>query len=880
MGSKYDFDVAVIGAGIAGMVAAVTARGLGQRVAVVEKQRIGGNCTNTTCIPSKTLIRLGHLFRDLSWLADQGIVANPVINLNKAGVMPRIRSVVRTAYEKDGPETFEEIGITVLNGSASFVDRHNLDVSGQTISSDKIIIAVGTRPFIPPLKGIQRVPYLTNETLYDLEEIPKSLAILGGGVDGLEYASAFGRLGVQTTVVERSEMILPMADREVALHLMRALDKDGIRIKLGARAVEVADNNGHIQMTYEERSGERGNVVVGQLLVALGRKPDLGGLALEKAGVDATERGVITNDMLQTSASNIYACGDVVGPYQLATMAEYQGIIAATNSVLPTKQKINYKNSVYVIFTVPPLAFLGLTEAHAHAKYGYKMKVYRFEYANMRRALIDGHTTGLAKFICDGRGRLVGAHILGEAAPEVIHEAQIVKAMGKPLQDLYAVTHAYPTYAQALVGRASQLAFLDKMKDNPFVKGALKIMPGLSNGLKLARDRLAESRPRHSEDKIAQISVSVQDGSDAPLNKSLKVVYRGNHACVIGLPSGIMDVDHRFLEAAYAWQGQQDPKYVLLDFSGVDSINGLGMAMLIKFCARRQVRKQDVLAFGIAPDLREVFTVSGIGRAMGIHDTEEEACAAACIPPCRFKKPDVPRKLPTLSNAACWARPVNKLFVPRVPPDARNLNVNGRSAVGPVNGFGPLWQKAFQLFINDTEIAPEDAIHRLKQNFPRYQPSFNHFYPSERGIEPGEIVLIDSSTPGGPVSTSVMVMYSDERSFTFNTPQGHPECGFVTFSSTETDEGIVVRIIGLARAGDPLYEAAFRLVGSKIQTRIWKHVLTSLALDLGFPPEITLNQECIDSRMKWEEFRNVYYNAQIRTLINEPKRWFSPRPNG
>lgn len=874
MNEKYDYDITVIGAGIAGMVAAVTAKGLGQRVAVVEKRRIGGNCTNYTCIPSKALIRLGHVCKDISWLVDQGIVAKPLCAFDTSQVMARIRSVVSAAYEKDRPETFEEIGIRVLYGDATFTDRHHLKVNGRIVSSNKFIIAAGTRPFVPPIKGIEDVPYLTNETLYDLQELPKSLAILGGGVDGLEYASAFGRLGVETTVIELSDVILPMADRELALHLHRALVQDGITLKLGARAVETATQDGRLVLTYEDKSGQRGEIAVERLLVALGRKPDLAGLALENAGVNVTPRGIVTNAALQTSAPHIYACGDVVGPDQLASMAEYQGIIAATNAALPIKQKVHYRNSVYVIFTIPSLAFLGLTEAQAHTKYGHKMKVYRFEYSHMRRALIDGETTGLGKFICDGRGRLVGAHILGESAPEVIHEAQIVKAMGKPLRRTYGVTHAYPTYAQALVGRASQLAFLDYMKDNPFVRAALKIAPGISNGLEMARDRLAETRPRHSPDKACEINVSVQAGA-APLEvASMKAVYKGSDACVIMLPSAIMEIDHRFLEAAYAWQGRQNPRYVALDCREVIRINGLAAAMLVKFCARCRQRGQEVLAFGLHKDLRDVFAVSEIDQVIRVYDDEDQACSAMRTSPGAMELNAAPREPQPLANAACWAKPVDALRVPPMPAEARNLNVNGRRAVGPVNGFGPLWQKTFQLFIQDSSVAPEKAIALLKKNFPRYQPSFNHFYPSEKGIEAGELVLIDSSTPGGPVSTGVMVMYADERSFTFNTPQGHPECGFVSFSASEMDGGVIVLIIGLARASDPLYEAAFRIAGSKIQTRIWKHVLTSLALDLGYPPEITMTQECIDNRIRWREFRNTYYNAQLRTLMNEPRRWF------
>jgi hypothetical protein len=228
-------------------------------------------------------------------------------------------------------------------------------------------------------------------------------------------------------------------------------------------------------------------------------------------------------------------------------------------------------------------------------------------------------------------------------------------------------------------------------------------------------------------------------------------------------------------------------------------------------------------------------------------------------------------------NLTSWAKPVSELLVPEMPKEARNLNVNGLRAVGPVNGFGRLFQKIFRLHIEDPSVSPEQAIHVLKENFSSFQPSFNRFYPSPGGIQAGKIVLIDSSTPGGPVSTGVMVLYADGRSFTFNTPQGHPECGFVSFSGHAGSSGTIVQIAGLARASDPLYEAAFRLIGSKIQTRIWTHVLTALAVHLGAPANITMDQECVDKSLRWSQIGNLYHNAQIRTLVNEPKRWLKAR---
>ncbi len=302
-----------------------------------------------------------------------------------------------------------------------------------------------------------------------------------------------GGLGVETTIVEMGSRLLPGADRELVNHLLRALEADGIRLMPGTKAKSLRNHQGKVVLAYEQGNGHLGEVQADRVLVALGRRPDLEELALDKAGVNCSPRGIIADKTLRTSAPNIYACGDIVGPDQLASMAEYQGIVAATNAILPIKQKVDYRNSVYVIFTEPTLAFLGLTEAQAHAKHGHKLKVYRFDYASMRRALIDGTTTGLAKFLCDGRGRLIGAHILGEAAAEVIHEAQVIRALKKPLQKLNLVTHAYPTYAQALVGRASQLAFLDKMGSSFFVNTALRFFPGLENRLSLARDRLTET---------------------------------------------------------------------------------------------------------------------------------------------------------------------------------------------------------------------------------------------------------------------------------------------------------------------------------------------------------------------------------------------------
>lgn len=858
MGNTYDFDVVVIGAGIGGFVSAVTANSLGKKVAIVEKRKVGGNCTNFTCIPSKALIRASHARRDAIHLERMGLGGPSPAGIDTTNVLPRIRSVIQKAYEKDLPETFKEIGIEVLPGEAAFADPHRIIHDCQVISSEKFIIAVGTRPLVPPISGLASLDYLTNENLYELDTLPKSLIILGGGVDGLEYASAFGKLGVETTVVEMATRLLPMVDRELVNHLLRSLEDEGIRILAGAKAESLARGGSGMKLTYQRGDGQRGEVTGERVLVSIGRKPDLEGLALDKAGVKAGPRGIIADRKLQTSAPNIYACGDIVGPYQLASTAEYQGMIAGTNAVLPIKQRVDYRNNVYVVFTEPQIGYLGLTEEEALRQHGHKLKVYRFDYKNMRRAMVDGKETGMAKFLLDGRGRLVGAHILGESAAEVIHEAQVVKAFKKPLRKLYSVTHAYPTYAQALVGRASQLAYLDRMGDSFFVKKALGLLPGIENRLHLARERLAES------ERLPPVGPFT-----GPSEKIASESFNDDAVWVVRLPESLVDYNEEPVFATLSSGVTERKRSLVFDFGKVAKMNGLGADMLIKLCARFAMKGWTVSACRLPEGMKDILKVTELDQAMDVFVTEADALEFVGVGCVETSTPPDPDKLAAFDTSH-WARPVSALTLVTKIKGARNLNIEGRRAVGPVNGFGQLWQKIFRLTIQGSMITPGEAVAALKQNFPSFQPSFNRFYPFAAGIKPGEIVLIDSMTPGGPVSTGVLVLYADDQSFTFACPEGHPESGFVTFSGHNENGNTVVQILGLARANDPIYEAAFRFVGSKVQGRIWTHVLSSLAAYLGVPGRISVAAACLDTGLRWSQAKNLKHNAQIRTLIKEP----------
>jgi anti-anti-sigma regulatory factor len=351
----------------------------------------------------------------------------------------------------------------------------------------------------------------------------------------------------------------------------------------------------------------------------------------------------------------------------------------------------------------------------------------------------------------------------------------------------------------------------------------------------------------------------------------VKVIKIENKACLVELPAELGSQDEKPVLDACAPDSPGEVHYIIFDFSAVELINGLGASMLVKLNALARRRGQRLLAFGVNDHYRDVLKVTGLDRAITIFGKREEAYSLAGVSPDEDASGESVQVTPR--DTSFWARPVSRLSVPPMPPEAININMKGRRIVGPVNGFGQLWQKTYRLRMDKTGTTPEDVIHVLKSNFPSLQPSFNRFYPSQAGIQPGEVVLIDSSTPGGPVSTGVMVLYADDKSFTFITPQGHPESGWVNFSAFEDGSSITMQIIGLARANDPVYEVAFRTVGSKVQTGIWTYLLTSLAERLGVPAEVNVDVRCVDTRMQWSQAGNVWYNAQIRTMLYMPFRW-------
>ncbi len=467
---KYEYDVLVIGGGAGGLTASKTAHGLGKRVALLEKtDRLGGECTWTGCIPSKALIKVADVAYTAKHLDRYGLRSSSIA-LDTSNVMPYVRSVIQDDYTSHTPDKIRNFGIDVLFGDVQFIDTHHVKLDERTISFDKAIITTGSHPFVPPIEGLDSVSYLTNENLFNLDVLPQSLIILGGGAIGAEMASALNRLGVAVTIVEMNDRILPKEDAELVAMLTETLMQEGVQIMTGMKATKVEKQGSDTQVICTDKNGKTQTIQAEKLLIAVGRRPNSQGLGLESIGVQANTKGIVVNNRLQTTVKNIYAAGDVVGPYQFSHMAWYQAVTAVRNALIPLfKQKVNYQNVIWATFTAPELASAGLNEEQAREKYGDAITVYRKPYAEIDRAVTDRTTNGLAKFICDKKGYLIGIQILGARAGDIIHEAQAIKSLKKRFESLHSVIHAYPTYAE-ITWHAAKNAYIYRLKGNFFVK--------------------------------------------------------------------------------------------------------------------------------------------------------------------------------------------------------------------------------------------------------------------------------------------------------------------------------------------------------------------------------------------------------------------------
>src|SRR6516165_4986152 len=329
---------------------------------------------------------------------------------------------------------------------------------------------------------------------------------------------------------------------------------------------------------------------------------------------------------------------------------------------------------------------------------------------------------------------------------------------------------------------------------------------------------------------------------------------------------------------AYQQASKDGARVVILNFSHLAYKNSSGVNLLVTLLTRAKAAGQRLFAAEMNIDYRNIFQVTQLDEGIAVYTTEADALKAAhelldtpgAAPPVPTHGVEIAQRPASTRSTESWAKPVDRLSIVEIPAGALNLNVHGRRLFGPLQGFGQMWQKTYRIALRKRELTPQQVVATWKENVPRLKPPEKRFYPNSLGIAPNELVLIDAQTPGGPISTGVMVLYAGAESFSLMTPAGHPEAGWVTFSSYVEDGFTFAQVQVLARASDPLYELAFRLAGSKLQDRIWTHVLTELAAQLGTSGQVQMRKTLLDPQVQWNRVGNIWYNAQLRTLLYSP----------
>ena len=442
-------DLVVIGAGSGGITAARFATRAGARVALIEKDRIGGDCTWTGCVPSKALLKVARVAHQARNASRFGLSATTIGPVDLKEVMDYVRQSISAVYRYETPEVLRREGVDVRIGRARFEDANALAVASAegetTITAKKIIICAGARPAIPNLEGLSDVPYLTSEQVYDLETLPEHLLVVGGGPVGVEMAQAFRRLGSRVSLFQGPDRLLPRDEPEAAETLARILRDEGVGLHRGARVTRVAPRDGGI-MVHTDAGEVEGSV----LLVATGRTPNVDTMDLPRAGVRFTEGGVPVDGSLRTNVKHIYAAGDVVGGPQFTHYAGYQAFIAARNALFLGASKGIVESVPWTTFTDPEVARAGLTEAEARNKYREGDVGVRFvTMEQVDRAVTESDTEGFIKVVHKKNGTVVGATVVAERAGESIHEWALAISNKLKMSDLAGTIHVYPTYSIA-----------------------------------------------------------------------------------------------------------------------------------------------------------------------------------------------------------------------------------------------------------------------------------------------------------------------------------------------------------------------------------------------------------------------------------------------
>lgn len=451
--NTHRYDLVVIGGGTAGLTAAVFAARLGAKVAVIEQDRVGGGCTWTACVPTKTMVKTAKVAFQANH-ADRYGLPRADLDAEWSSIMAHVHSVVEQIHRGESPEILRSEGIDLFTGEARFIDSRTVAAGDDRFSSPRILIATGSRPkTLPSPDNADRLPnVVTYRTLWSLESLPTRLVVVGGGPQGCEMAQAFARLGSQVTLISGSDRLLPRDEPEVSALLTDILKEEGVVVELGAEATEVVrDDDGTNVVTAE------GRYPADVILAATGRSPEVEGLQLDKANVRVGPAGIQVNDHLLTSQAGIFAAGDCIGGYQFTHLAAWHGFVATRNALLPGNMRVNKISVPWVTFTDPEIAHVGMTEEEARARYGRQVKTALKPMAEVDRARTEVATDGFIKLVYSTGGRLRGVTVASAQGGESIQGWGLALDHGLKLGDVARTLNAYPTYSLANMELAADL---------------------------------------------------------------------------------------------------------------------------------------------------------------------------------------------------------------------------------------------------------------------------------------------------------------------------------------------------------------------------------------------------------------------------------------
>lgn len=474
MADQLTPDICVIGAGSGGLSLAAAAAGLGVPVVLIERGRMGGECLNSGCVPSKAMIaasRRAEALRSSDWFGIKPV--RPDVAFDQ--VNDRIHRVIGAIAPNDSKERFAGLGVRVIEGEARFRDSRTVVVGDEhdirfEIKARRFVIATGTQPLVPAISGLEHIPYLTNETVFETRERPKHLIVLGAGPVGLELAQAFRRLGSEVTVLE-AEQPLAKEDPECSAIVLDAFAREGITIRSGVRVERVRRRGAQIEVAL---AGNPEEITSGtDLLVAAGRRPNIAMLDLAAARIIHEPRGIVVDDRLRTSNKRVYAIGDVIGAPQFTHAANYQAGLLVRHLLFRLPVRANFDNIPRITFTDPELAHVGLTDAQARERHG-AICVLRWPYHDNDRAQAEGATRGHIKVVTNRKGTILGATIVGAAAGEQIVAWTLGIGQRLNIRSFAEIVVPYPTYSE--IGKRAALSFFTPRLARPWVRRTLRLL--------------------------------------------------------------------------------------------------------------------------------------------------------------------------------------------------------------------------------------------------------------------------------------------------------------------------------------------------------------------------------------------------------------------